>query len=94
MKDGQPIVKISQNDFKNFKPLVLIVEDMNRDLIHKSLRIEADPKNKVYSCIFPDVNRLPNQFHYFELNNSLLTFNRHGFDIIYGKYSSVEDVFV
>ncbi len=94
LKEGQPIVKISNNDFKKFKSLVLIADRINSDLVEKCYIIDVDPKNKYYSCIFPDINKLPNKFYYFEINDSLLIFNKYGFDIIYDKYSSVEDVFI
>lgn len=89
---GIPEIVVDKTIDKNNKPLILICEKINDDIVNNCDYISYDSKEGICNVTLPMKNGKPRKFYFFESNNSLLIFNSDGFNILYGTYSSLEDV--
>lgn len=94
LKIGIISVIIDKKDYIQKEPLFLMVDNFNPKLIASCVLLDYDIKNKVYLLLNrPSKEGLSDKLYYYEENNSILGFSDNGPVLIYGKTTSVEDIF-
>lgn len=78
--------------FKLKEPLILLFENFNSSIIENCVFVDYF-ENKFIINNRPLANGAPDKLYYFEANDSVLLFSADGPKLIYGKFSSVEEIF-
>jgi len=94
IKLGVLSVFVEKSEYVAKESLFLMIENLNQKMINVCVFIDYDPKNKVYLLLNLDSKKgLSDKLYYYEENNSILGFSDNGPILIYGKTTSVEDIF-
>jgi hypothetical protein len=85
-------IQIPIDIFKEKEPLIILLEDFNQTIVENCVFADYyDSKFLIENRPGPKGER--DALYYFELNDSVLAFTTKGPKLIYGRFSSVEEIF-